>query len=96
MIATARELIEAKEAVAALLDRLGLEAYLFDLEPHDGRSGVRVECARAGVWQSVTLTVDMQALLESRTDASIRSRLLDDWSKRLCAPDYGEPLSANC
>lgn len=95
MIATAKDLSEANEAVAALLDQLGLEAYLFEVEPHEGRSGVRVDCARAGIWQSVTMAVDIARLLHSRTDAVVRDQLLADWGKRLCEQRFSERASAN-
>jgi len=83
MIATAKELIEAKEAVAALLDQFDLDSYLFELEPHDGPCAVRIDCARDRIWQSTTITVDIDRLRRSRTDDAARSQLLDEWGEHL-------------
>lgn len=40
-----KELTQARETVASLLETLGLAAYLFEIEPREGRWEVRVECA---------------------------------------------------
>lgn len=83
-ISTGR-LIEAREVTSGLLEQLGLEAYLFEVEPREGPWEVRVECARNGQWQSATLAVDIVRLLDSRADAAVRARMLADWGERLAA-----------
>jgi hypothetical protein len=45
MMLSERELTQARETVASLLETLGLTAYLFEVEPREGRWEVRVECA---------------------------------------------------
>lgn len=86
-----RELIEAKEAAADVLERLGLEAYVFEVEPRAGLWEVRVDCGHGGGWQSVTLAVDVGRLLASRENAAVRARLLDEWSGPLAACRYPGP-----
>ncbi|HEX7045336.1 MAG TPA: hypothetical protein VF203_12055 [Burkholderiales bacterium] len=81
-----RQLIEAKELAAELLEQLGLETYVFGVEPRDGRFEVRVERALADGWQTVTLSIDPEQLARSRTDEAVRAALLRDWRERLAAP----------
>jgi len=78
-----RELVEARDTVQALLDQLGLAAYLFEVEPRSGHWEVRVECAPNSEWQSSILNVDEDLLTACRIDASARDQLLDEWRKRL-------------
>lgn len=79
------ELATAKEAVFALLDELGIEAYLFEVEPREGQWEVRVECAIEPGWESVMLPVDKFKLLTSREDAAVHAELLAAWRERLAA-----------
>lgn len=78
-----KELIEARDTVQALLDQLGLAAYLFEVEPRAGHWEVRVECAPDSGWQSSVLNVDPQWLAACRTDDAARDRLLEEWRQRL-------------
>ncbi len=62
---SSRELALAREAVAAVLDRLGLAAYLFEVEPLAGDGWrLRLECAvgepREG-WERVELSLPPEA-----------------------------------
>ncbi|MDX1251097.1 MAG: hypothetical protein IDH49_02345 [Gammaproteobacteria bacterium] len=79
------ELAAAKGAAAALLDELGLEAYLFEVEPREGQWELRVECAVEAGWESVMLPVDKPKLLASREDAAVHAELLAAWRERLAA-----------
>jgi len=80
------ELARAREITAELLDELGLDAYLFEIEPHDDQWELKVDCAveTAGAWESTTLSVPKEILLASR-DAAIHRRLLAEWRGRLGA-----------
>lgn len=78
-----RALAEAKEAAASILQQLGIEAYLFGVEPRAGPWEVRVECACAGGWETTTLSVARQRLLASREDGRERALLLEEWRARL-------------
>jgi hypothetical protein len=77
------DLAKARDTVSALLDELGLAAYLFDVEPGDRWWQVKVECAISHGWESVMLEVERQALLSALDDASLRQRILTDWRQRL-------------
>jgi hypothetical protein len=80
---SAEELLRAKDAAAALLQSLGLEAYLFEVELHGDQWEVKLECAIKGGWQSVTLPARRTALTGSLDDAQQRKELIDAWSGRL-------------
>jgi hypothetical protein len=87
MVLSIAELALGKEAVADLLDELGLGAYVFEVGPHgeEGLWELRVERAMKDGWQSLSLPVEPSLLLASRTDASARSRLLREWGRQLGA-----------
>ena len=78
-----KELIAARDTVQALLEQLGLTAYLFEVEPRVDHWEVRVECAPDSGWQSSVLNVDENWLDACRTDATARDQLLDEWRKHL-------------
>lgn len=83
MILSSAELTAAKDATGALLDELGLKAYLYEVEPEEDAWRIRVDCATVQGWQSLSVTVDKQTLLASRTDAAARSHLTGIFRKRL-------------
>ena len=91
MNVSTEKLTDAKEITAGLLDELGLEAYLFEVEPRAGAWEVRVDCGYRGGWQSVTLAVDIDRLLDSRVNATSRAQVLNDWRERLAACRYPGP-----
>ena len=78
-----KQLTEARDTVQALLEQLGLAAYLFEVEPRTDHWEVRIECAPDSVWQSSILNVDESWLTACRTDAGARDQLLEEWRKRL-------------
>lgn len=88
MYATTRALTEANEATAGLLEQLGLEAYLFEVEPREGPWEVHVDCALGDGWQSLTLPVDITQLLDTRSNEALRLQVLKDWRARLAACRY--------
>ncbi|NIR98854.1 MAG: hypothetical protein GWO39_09375 [Gammaproteobacteria bacterium] len=79
------ELAGARELAASLLEDLGLEAYLFEVEPRDEHWELVVECAVAQGWETVRLVVDRRALNDARDDPDHRRRLLQEWGTRLAA-----------
>jgi hypothetical protein len=78
-----KTLVEARETVQALLDQLGLAAYLFEVEPRTDHWEIRIECAPNSGWQSSVLNVDEQTLLACRFDAAARDRMLNELRKHL-------------
>ena len=81
------ELARARETIAGLLEELGLETYLFEVEPRNEQWELKVDCVMAadGAWESVTLRVPREALLTSQDDAALRRRLLAEWQDRFVA-----------
>lgn len=80
------ELARARETTTELLDELGLDAYLFEVEPRDDQWELKVDCAmEEGVWESVTMLVPKEMLLTSHDDASVHRRILAEWQGRLVA-----------
>lgn len=82
---TTRELAQAKEAVALLLEQLGLPAYLFDVEPRTGPWEVRIDCAADGGWQSLTLPIAVEELLQVPANQTVRQNVLARWRETLGA-----------
>jgi hypothetical protein len=82
---SAAEVEQAREATSALLEKLGLAAYLFAIEPRESGWELTVECAVEEGWEAITLPVDIQLLLSSRADPDARKRLLETWAPRLAA-----------
>jgi hypothetical protein len=78
-----KELIEARDTVQALLEQLGLAAYLFEVEPRTDHWEVHIECAPDSGWQSSVLNVDERWLAACRTDAAARDQLLAELRKHL-------------
>jgi hypothetical protein len=79
------DLARATEAAGALLKDLRLEAYLYAIEPRDGEWELKLECAVKEGWQMVTLPIDIELLLATRTDDNARARLLRNLSTRIAA-----------
>lgn len=79
------ELARARQVTQLLLDELGLDAYLFEVEPRAGDWKVRIDCAVEQGWEAVVLTVSKDQLLASHRDPAVRGALLDVWDRRLSA-----------
>lgn len=79
------ELIRAREIVGGILEELELNAYLFEVQPHDGCWEVRMECAVAEGWASRRLTVGTETLLRAAADPAVRGPLLQEWGRALAA-----------
>jgi len=77
------DLAGAREAVGRLLEELQLDAYIFEVEPHEGQWEIRVECAAAGGWETCRLTADKEYLLRGSDDAIAHQLLIDNWREAL-------------
>ncbi|AKF03432.1 hypothetical protein [Sandaracinus amylolyticus] len=81
-------LLEARAAAAALLEQLGLEGFVFEIEPRVDTEDVvvLVEWVRGGpegTWTSTRVVVDGELLLRSRNDDASRDRLLAQLRARI-------------
>ena len=85
------EIARAKDTVSRLLERLGLEAYLFEVEPRPGQWEVRVECATETGWGSVVIEIEKQRLLASLEHGREQERLLEEWRKKLADCKSNKP-----
>lgn len=85
MTISVAELVKTRELVAGLLDELGLEAYLFDVEPGTAQWALQIECATDTGWQRLTLPLDRDTLLQCERDEGLRQHLLSHWAGRLAA-----------
>lgn len=81
------ELAQAREITGGLLNELGLETYLFEIEPGEDYWQVRLECALKpdGGWETTILPVTKDILLASRGNATVHENILDIWRKQLTA-----------
>jgi hypothetical protein len=77
------DLARAKAAVGTLLEKLGLSAHLYAVEPREGRWAVIVECATGSGWQRVELRAGPELLDAIRGDAAARAALLAKWQAHL-------------
>jgi hypothetical protein len=78
---SSKKLINAKEATRNLLEAMGLDAYLYEVEPRENPWLVRVDCAVEGGWQSISIDVEVEDLIKSRKDKELFGQLLEQWGK---------------
>lgn len=79
------DLIKARENASAILQQLNLDAYIYDVEPNKNTWLLTIECACAidGGWQTVTLQIPRQILIDGFDDEGVQSDLMDFWKKKL-------------
>lgn len=87
MTVTTEELVMARETANAILEELGLDAYLFEVEPKNAHYELKVECAceTDGGWVSITLNVPKEKMLTGFDDLEIKRPLFEYWDKKLAA-----------
>ena len=96
MILSYVELARTREVVNAMLEQLGLETYLFEVEPRDGMWEVRVECATAaGEWQSIAVPLDHAELAASFSDDAARKRVLAKLAVHVAACKRAQALQGD-
>ncbi len=79
------ELAQVRDTAADLLEELGLDAYLFQVEAQADCWRLKVDCAMNtdDAWESISLSVPKQQLLDSRKDQIARNAILADWGASL-------------
>ena len=79
------ELARAKETLSTVMDEIGLDAYLFEVEPHEGQWNVVVECAVDEGWQTFNLSASQDYLVRGKDDAIVHQFLVEEWDEALRA-----------
>lgn len=79
------DLAKARETARAILEELQLDAYVYEVEPHNEDWELKIECACDvdGGWEVVTLKVPKQMLLGSYEDHHAKQSLFAYWKKKL-------------
>ena len=77
------ELARARRVVGELLDDLGIESYLFEVEPGEGDWELWIECAISEGWSRHRVAVEKDRLLRADDDAAVRRELVRTWEKAL-------------
>ena len=86
MNVSTNELSRARNAADRLLEALGLEAYLYEVEPGENdRWTLILECATGDGWQRLSWGVDKSELLRSMDEDPVRERLAAALSQRVAA-----------
>lgn len=80
---SASHILSAREAAREVLEEVGLDNYLFTLDPREAGWELKVEHPVSEGWQTVTLSVDRDLLLACRTDRSARRLLAERWRQRM-------------
>jgi hypothetical protein len=79
------DLAKARETANTILEDMLLDAYIFEVEPHNETWELTVECACEidGGWKRITLRVPKKMLLQSFIDEDIKRDLFNYWGKKL-------------
>lgn len=78
------QLAMIREYVNGLLDGLGLDAYLFEIEPRDDEWEVKVECAIEDGWTNVSFMLNGDRVEASYDNEQLKQQLVDELSQSLC------------
>ena len=79
MASFAKDMRSARVAVERVLDEIGVDDYVYKVEPKESGWSVHVECAVEDGWKEVDVPVDPDELRASVHDLRIRSRLRKAW-----------------
>lgn len=81
-----QELAKARINASAILEELQLDAYIYEVEPHDSADWeIKIECASDinGGWEMITLKVPKDMLLDSDHEHTAKASLYAYWKKKL-------------
>lgn len=80
---TSNQLIQARETVTTLLDEIGLENYMFEIKPQQGRWDINLECNTDQGWECIQLSANEEYIVRGKDDAVLHQFLIDEWSEQL-------------
>jgi hypothetical protein len=85
MAVSVDELTQAREMVYRILDASHVDAYIFEVEPHNENWEIIVECAISEGWSRVRLSAPRQTLLAGKADTTVPRSLYETWRNALSA-----------
>ena len=94
MVSPILDMPGVRAAVERIVDELGLDAFVYTVEPREAGWELRVECAIEEGWQVITLPVDPGKLVASLSDAGAREELRAAWFPHFRACIKSGPLRA--
>lgn len=77
------EMAQVRQNVDMMLDKLKLDAYLFEVEPQEGQWEITVECATEEGWERVKFSAEEEYLLRGVDDAIVHELLMDSLGEAL-------------
>jgi hypothetical protein len=79
------DLAKARESANILLEELQLDAFIYEVEPREDVWVLTIECACEvdGGWETITLQIPKQMLLDSFDDDLTKQQFIDYWKKKL-------------
>ncbi|MFW2372753.1 MAG: hypothetical protein ACN4GM_06485 [Gammaproteobacteria bacterium] len=85
MTLSTNDLAKARETANAILEVMRLDAYIFEVEPHNESWQLIIECACEidGGWKRITLQVPKELLLQSFVDDDVKKDLFNYWKQQL-------------
>ena len=94
MVSPVLDMPSVRAAVERVVDELGLDAFVYTVEPKETGWELHVECAVEQGWQVITLPVDPGKLVASLSDAGAREELRAAWFPHFRACIKSGPLRA--
>jgi len=79
------KLAQVRDNLDKLLNELQLDAYIYEVEPHDGQWQLTVECATEDGWETVKFSAKEEYLIRGADDAFIHETLIDNLQEALSA-----------
>jgi hypothetical protein len=82
---TTNQLTQARDTLSSLLEEIGLENYVFEVEPKEKQWGVTIECEIDEGWERFELSASEDYITRGKDDAILHQFLLDEWGDALQA-----------
>ena len=78
-----KELAQVRKNLDKILNELQLDAYVYEVEPHEGQWQLTVECATEDGWKTVKFSAKEEYLIRGADDAIIHETLMDSLREAL-------------
>lgn len=80
---SSEDLQRARSTVETILNEIGLETFLFEIEPREGQWEIKLECPIDEGWEIFNLTASDEYLIRGENDAVVHEFLKDEWTETL-------------